>query len=104
PQRLSHPPISTLFPYTTLFRSALGHLIQPVGDLLDRRQQQLLLVGEMGIEGRPRDAGGPGDLVDRQIPFRRQAGAAAGGGRGGRSEEHTSELQSLTNLVCRLLL
>src|SRR5437899_7677248 len=60
------PPRSTLFPYTTLFRSA------------GRRQE--------GDENR----------------LRRQAGHLPSGT--GRSEEHTSELQSLRQLVCRLLL
>src|SRR5262245_64296930 len=64
------PPISTLFPYTTLFRS------------VDAR----------------RPAHPEGD--------RRTAGGRAGGIRpdSHRSEEHTSELQSLRHLVCRLLL
>src|SRR5438046_6899463 len=62
---IRRPPRSTLFPYTTLFRSTFA-------------------------EGR------------REIL--RQASAALGGRPVTRSEEHTSELQSLTNLVCRLLL
>src|SRR5438093_4801059 len=73
------PPRSTLFPYTTLFRSvgrvAAHEDVEPRGSLVaallgrhqDRRLEEL-----------------PPDV--------------------GRSEEHTSELQSLTNLVCRLLL
>src|SRR5260370_8503896 len=69
---IRRPPRSTLFPYTTLFRSPA----QPV------REQ---VRGVMG---------GPGELVDR---YRR-------GGVTARSEEHTSELQSHLNLVCRLLL
>src|SRR5262249_61224799 len=76
------PPTPTLFPYTTLFRS--------------RR------MAEPGKS--PRD-----DSVAPPTP--RPGGLAAraraippGRGVGGRSEEHTSELQSLTNLVCRLLL
>src|SRR5438046_3870106 len=72
------PPRSTLFPYTTLFRSV--------------RREPLLLVDD-----RPRAAGRRfqplGDL-------RRLIVAVVVR----RSEEHTSELQSLTNLVCRLLL
>src|ERR1035438_6700712 len=63
-------PRSTLFPYTTLFRSRRHADADDVGDCRRRRLEQ------------PR-----------------------GGGRGGdRSEEHTSELQSLRHLVCRLLL
>src|SRR5437016_10765159 len=66
------PPRSTLFPYTTLFRSH---------DHKDTDEVFLVLKGEMEIGFR-----------DRSVIVR------------ARSEEHTSELQSLTNLVCRLLL
>src|SRR5258706_2743710 len=74
---IRRPPRSTLFPYTTLFRSNQG------GD------------GEEPARVRPSPAA-QGD----------QGRARRGRGRSGRprSEEHTSELQSLTNLVCRLLL
>src|SRR5437016_9557452 len=61
---IRRPPRSTLFPYTTLFRSAVARAVRP--DRPDLRVQRV--------------------------------------GRAHRSEEHTSELQSLTNLVCRLLL
>src|SRR5438046_5600919 len=69
------PPGSTLFPYTTLFRSTFH---ASPGERLDR----------LGL-GRRRDR----DLDVGRISPRLD-----------RSEEHTSELQSLTNLVCRLLL
>src|SRR5258706_4011883 len=91
---IRRPPRSTLFPYTTLFRSAV------------RRRARL----------RGRDAAG-------RVRERRRSGRQQSAGRSqlinpqsykwffetttpveGRSEEHTSELQSLTNLVCRLLL
>src|SRR5438034_7132223 len=82
---LRRPPRSTLFPYTTLFRSL--------------RQQIRLAAQERGnlqdighLRGQP----GLGRLVDV-----RQHGMA---GRLHRSEEHTSELQSHSDLVCRLLL
>src|SRR5256885_15447966 len=65
---IRRPPRSTLFPYTTLFRSHLVH-VEPL-PLVVRH-----------------------DLVDRAARLRL-----------GRSEEHTSELQSPCNLVCRLLL
>src|SRR5256885_11316621 len=86
---IRRPPRSTLFPYTTLFRSPA-----PVGD--------------DGVEVDGQDAGG---MRRRLIGFRRKDRAfrqrfwigydvhAAF-----RSEEHTSELQSPCNLVCRLLL
>src|SRR2546425_3947966 len=70
---IRRPPRSTLFPYTTLFRSHVqdpGHCTRPAGGA-DRR----------GDRGRDHPAH-----------------------RGARSEEHTSELQSLAYLVCRLLL
>src|SRR3712207_8689586 len=73
---IRRPPRSTLFPYTTLFRSGLGH---PLGrDELAHRDE--------------------GDVS------RVTAGALRRGRDAGRSEEHTSELQSRQYLVCRLLL
>src|SRR5438552_9906607 len=73
------PPCSTLFPYTTLFRSL------PVAHaLLDRRDLAV---------GRARLLDGV-DVGEAICPHRRRQ----------RSEEHTSELQSPDHLVCRLLL
>src|SRR2546430_12796021 len=66
---IRRPPRSTLFPYTTLFRSHLAE------DLRAAPEPRALLLPE------------PGDPRELQ-----------------RSEEHTSELQSQSNLVCRLLL
>src|SRR5438034_6368689 len=87
-----HPPRSTLFPYTTLFRSAAG---------------------EAGLDRGPRYRG-PGNADRRRaalaasgagIPDRRRAAASVRPDTAGaRSEEHTSELQSHSDLVCRLLL
>src|SRR2546430_11556740 len=80
---IRRPPRSTLFPYTTLFRSApriARHSSQPAGD------------------GTARGDCGAGQ---RQSAARGTVRARA---RGVRSEEHTSELQSQSNLVCRLLL
>src|SRR5258706_11880746 len=71
---IRRPPRSTLFPYTTLFRS-----------LVER------------VAGQRRAVGAERRRVPR--PVVTSAGATVV-----RSEEHTSELQSLTNLVCRLLL
>src|SRR5437016_10716973 len=80
---IRRPPRSTLFPYTTLFRSPRN----ATGDTTSLRS-------------RPRSpstqAGGCAAPGDRANP--------ASGRPRLRSEEHTSELQSLTNLVCRLLL
>src|SRR3989449_1748382 len=81
---IRRPPRSTLFPYTTLFRS-LG---QPQGVVLASLAAQQL------------EAFGPARL---EIGMRRQDFPVGGFGVG-RSEEHTSELQSRLHLVCRLLL
>src|SRR5438270_10580050 len=75
---MRRPPRSTLFPYTTLFRSVLVELM--------RREGFELTVGKPQVVTRDVD-GKVHEPVDRQ-----------------RSEEHTSELQSQSNLVCRLLL
>src|SRR5262249_60608368 len=78
------PPRSTLFPYTTLFRSQLG---------------------EAGRTLRTADAQRPDGLLPRMRRNGREAlEHHVDAPRDERSEEHTSELQSLTNLVCRLLL
>src|SRR3712207_8634149 len=78
---IRRPPRSTLFPYTTLFRS-LG---RGGGLLLHRRGDRRLIVVDPGD-----------DLGDLSDGGHRAAGV--------RSEEHTSELQSRQYLVCRLLL
>src|SRR3712207_9004207 len=82
---IRRPPRSTLFPYTTLFRSDRPAVAQRVAHLGGD-----LVVGEVGKEGeRPlRDA------HDRRLLSHQPT----------RSEEHTSELQSRQYLVCRLLL
>src|SRR5690242_21621842 len=76
------PPTSPLFPYTTLFRSGVGVAVLVESDLVER--------GELAVVA-GHDLVGAHDV---------------GLGREGlhRSEEHTSELQSHVNLVCRLLL
>src|SRR5204862_7831613 len=98
------PPPPSLFPYTTLFRSVAGGRFPPVADLLRDRVEGLdfneryavrWLLFRFLIEGPHADAfhlflddlrrlGGGGDFRER-------------------SEEHTSELQSRRDLVCRLL-
>src|SRR5260370_22837470 len=79
---IRRPPRSTLFPYTTLFRS----LARQIGEVLVAQQYFVELVN-----GR----GGVQQLVRGQARQRTTTD---------RSEEHTSELQSHLNLVCRLLL
>src|SRR3712207_7282926 len=85
---IRRPPRSTLFPYTTLFRSQLQHV-------LDRPHVPVHLRGTARARPRARRACAP-----RVVASRRARVAVAGG----RSEEHTSELQSRQYLVCRLLL
>src|SRR2546430_824838 len=88
---IRRPPRSTLFPYTTLFRSpflvaeqrgvvagyVVAHCAADEGEILN-----------LGVAGAHRRQGIGRALVERTL----------------RSEEHTSELQSQSNLVCRLLL
>src|SRR2546430_9283138 len=85
---IRRPPRSTLFPYTTLFRS---------------RGVPCLRVRRMSAAGAPvirSDGICDAPLLARVRPRR----GASRRGSAGRSEEHTSELQSQSNLVCRLLL
>src|SRR5687767_15639638 len=84
---IRRPPRSTLFPYTTLFRS---------------RQE---LVGVMQIRGQRNERGsnGHGEGGDRNGDDR-EDNPELWRSKWHRSEEHTSELQSLAYLVCRLLL
>src|SRR3712207_8256913 len=79
---IRRPPRSTLFPYTTLFRSAPAR--RDRRDAADRRRRSLV------VRGLP-------DLARTDVRRARHR-------RQGRSEEHTSELQSRQYLVCRLLL
>src|SRR5438477_8960865 len=87
---LRRPPRSTLFPYTTLFRSLL--------QLGDPEAQPLVLVDQLvgELAGAPEE--GLDQLLLKGHPL------ALRGRVSSRSEEHTSELQSHVNLVCRLLL
>src|SRR3712207_8387771 len=88
---IRRPPRSTLFPYTTLFRSE---------DLAERADGRCPLQRAVSrpCDRRARAAGGgrPALMLWRTSP--------AGLSEGKRSEEHTSELQSRQYLVCRLLL
>src|SRR5690606_42063161 len=92
-------PRSTLFPYTTLFRSGV---VGVGADTAQRRAAGELLAGAVGAGDHDPVGVGPGS-VGRIAGLR---GGGVGEGRDGlpRSEEHTSELQSRENLVCRLLL
>src|SRR2546430_3166349 len=81
---IRRPPRSTLFPYTTLFRSLDGRL-------QDQRNSKIFL---KQMFARPEARGGL-HVVNQSSNVKHD---------GLRSEEHTSELQSQSNLVCRLLL
>src|SRR3712207_9007023 len=82
---IRRPPRSTLFPYTTLFRSLVAHAEVVDAQLLARRAER----------GHRERLGLPAGEDRRAVGARRRAH---------RSEEHTSELQSRQYLVCRLLL
>src|SRR3989442_8054990 len=94
---IRRPPRSTLFPYTTLFRSVLERA-DVEAELVGEVEQHLDLVGAVAVEGYKL---GP-EIAARNI------GASTFSDFWGykleRSEEHTSELQSRPHLVCRLLL
>src|SRR3712207_8201309 len=89
---IRRPPRSTLFPYTTLFRSGRAEGARGDDQGVQQRNGGQVLARDRAGER----AGGAERLpVLRQGPRRRDLG---------RSEEHTSELQSRQYLVCRLLL
>src|SRR2546430_9939072 len=98
---IRRPPRSTLFPYTTLFRSEAPSL-----------HAGILAPRVVHAEKPHRRVGRVHDLVSGNMdPGERRSAAVAWGRRAAvgaaaadRSEEHTSELQSQSNLVCRLLL
>src|SRR2546427_7447997 len=134
---IRRPPRSTLFPYTTLFRSRCGRAAAGRGGAAADRSALRLKGGGRERGGADGGTGGRGAAAvsglrvpaagERTLPREGRAGSrgrAAVLGRGGRrdlagrrvallcrrhgararSEEHTSELQSQSNLVCRLLL
>src|SRR5438132_3609611 len=96
-----HPPRSSLFPYTTLFRSGIASTREAIRAVRDSRSS-----GSAGTVRRERKrrllaliAEACQELAHQRLLARcKSAGVAA------RSEEHTSELQSHSDLVCRLLL
>src|SRR5438105_8458240 len=96
---LRRPPTPTLFPYTTLFRShrrgrrGHGGLRHPVPDAAAAAAPAAEPLGGEARGGRER----------QRVAGRAKSVRPAAPG-GGRSEEHTSELQSRVDLVCRLLL
>src|SRR5258706_3795668 len=91
---IRRPPRSTLFPYTTLFRSHRGCI-----DL--RFAHERITSIQRGTPAAPVVSIGRTEL---DVLAAARSRCAVERAVGDRSEEHTSELQSLTNLVCRLLL
>src|SRR5687768_17944186 len=87
---IRRPPRSTLFPYTTLFRSADRAAVEAMRQELD----SVPIDGSIVIGEGERDEA-PMLYIGEQVGL---------GAKGSRSEEHTSELQSRLHLVCRLLL
>src|SRR2546422_3283478 len=83
---IRRPPRSTLFPYTTLFRSVPAPLVECVPNFSEGRNQATLDALRAALTSVPAVT-----LLDVQADA-------------SRSEEHTSELQSRLHLVCRLLL
>src|SRR2546422_4543848 len=89
---IRRPPRSTLFPYTTLFRSRLEVSLD-AGDLAARAEAESVAARITASGATPESVA----LASLTLGY----GALS---RGERSEEHTSELQSRLHLVCRLLL
>src|SRR3712207_8799478 len=109
---IRRPPRSTLFPYTTLFRSQADNLRKhggyipgirpgpPTAQYLDRVLTRLTLPGAIYLA----IVAILPSLFIRYFGFSQATAGAIGGTSVLRSEEHTSELQSRQYLVCRLLL
>src|SRR2546425_8928690 len=93
---IRRPPRSTLFPYTTLFRS--------VGDPQVEGRVERFVVGLERPRRRPAVQRLQHGRLDLEVAARVEEPAHVAHHAGARSEEHTSELQSLAYLVCRLLL
>src|SRR2546423_11820820 len=98
---IRRPPRSTLFPYTPPFRSAHAHfMLHPPAQVAHLEDKEVQEAGDDAILGQVEAGRGhlanmlaePDAALDERHRQR------------GRSEEHTSELQSLAYLVCRLLL
>src|SRR5437016_9124177 len=95
---IRRPPRSTLFPYTTLFRSLEAERAKLVVRVVHRQY----IKGELSDVAASRALRDYGIREQRIAQYIQDWGIELHGVH--RSEEHTSELQSLTNLVCRLLL
>src|SRR3712207_8237217 len=89
---IRRPPISTLFPYTTLFRSLSLRVDRPAASGSTAASTAATISGSVSRTGQPSSSA--------RVRARGQSSRPAAS----RSEEHTSELQSRQYLVCRLLL
>src|SRR5206468_12780220 len=100
---LPPPPTSTLFPYTTLFRS----LAEDHDSIPPRVRGRMLTSAAIRVSSLPsllRILRAPCSVRPQVNPGRDPALSSTQTGTPSRSEEHTSELQSRSDLVCRLLL
>src|SRR2546430_11720595 len=101
---IRRPPRSTLFPYPTLFRSVAGHAVALAGRVTDDQRADTDQLAVAADQGRAAPVGDrrrrEQRVLDHVFPV---ADELALRDNIGRSEEHTSELQSQSNLVCRLL-
>src|SRR2546428_9079043 len=92
---IRHPPRSTLFPYTTLFRSP-------------ERDHGRVVADDAAADDHDLARRNAGDAAEQEpaaaLRLLEEVGAGLRGEAAARSEEHTSELQSRSDLVCRLLL
>src|SRR5947209_17254598 len=95
---IPHPPRSTLFPYTTLFRSGdrLVRFDDPGADVVDEKNRAEIGTSEQAHQPIIQERRRKTEHQDRRDEPQREMQE--------RSEEHTSELQSRQYLVCRLLL
>src|SRR2546430_9433921 len=101
---IRRPPRSTLFPYTTLFRSSREHLVRfawPTKGIITQYFWEfhpgIDIANDVGTP-QPANTTCPASAASSGVPTSFAISIP------GRSEEHTSELQSQSNLVCRLLL
>src|SRR5439155_25811724 len=91
---LRRPPTSTLFPYTTLFRSLARHFLRVSAGTNPAKTLTAAAVERLQDHSWPGNVRELRNMIERAVILVR----------GNRSEEHTSELQSRGHLVCRLRL
>src|SRR3712207_9187349 len=101
---IRRPPRSTLFPYTTLFRSLPGRAADYLCALADAGQADVISIASLFRGSQATAAAGPKTRgpQSHQLAWRRAYLILHSASNLARSEEHTSELQSRQYLVCRL--